>query len=269
MTQPADDLTARLREQITNGELAPGDRLPPVREAQQLWGVSEYVVRSTYDRLAVDGLVRGSRGRGTIVLGPGVQQLPRRRTVFHDERGYFFDLEAQGWQLVGKPSVEPEAATPDIAWRLKIAPGSPVIVRDRVLGLPGTKRTRPTPLQIATSYLPQWIVDSIPTLGHSDTGNGGIYARIEEWANEPLDFDDAQGAVNATATDAKRLQVPVGAALVRMLLHVAMPDGRPVALTDYRLDGAKFETVQRLVRDGSAKWPPMAATEASQVPTES
>lgn len=272
MTAPADDLTTRLRDQITTGELAPGDTLPTVRQAQALWGVGETIVRTTYARLATEGLVRGVRRKGTVVIGPGVQQLPRRRTVFHDDRGYYFDRDAQGWQLVGKPTIRTEPASADIAHRLHIDATSPVVVRDRVMGLPGTrrgtKRTRPQPLQIATTYLPGWLVECLPIVGEPDTKNGGIYARIEEWAQQPLTFEDAQGAVNATTLDAKRLRVPAGAALVRLILRVLLPDGRPVAVTDYRLDAAKFETVQELVRDAAAAWPPVVATAVSQVPDD-
>lgn len=259
MTQPADDLTARLREQITAGDLAPGDTLPTVREAQTLWGVGESIVRTTYARLAAEGLVRGVRRKGTIVIGPGLQQIPRHRAVFRDQLGYYFDPEGQGFVAIGRPTVRTEPASADIAHRLNIDAGSLVVVRDRVLGLPGTrrggKRTRPLPLQIATSYLPGWLLESLPIIGEPDTERGGIYDRIEEWSQSPLNWAEAQGARNATTQEARQLRSRAGAALVRIVRTAWLPDGRPVEVNDTRMDGARFETVLVLERDESAKWP--------------
>ncbi|HWO61424.1 MAG TPA: GntR family transcriptional regulator [Umezawaea sp.] len=266
MTQPADDLTAHLREQITAGELAPGDRLPTVKAAQELWKVGESAVRTAYRTLAAEGLVRGSHGRGTVVLGPALVRIARHRAMFRDQLGYYFDPEGQSLRLVGKPTVAVQPASPDIALRLQVPPGSPVVVRDRVLGQPGTRRTRPTPLQIATSYLPGWLLDELPVIGEPVTGPGGIYDRIEEHFGAPLaDPLEAQGAVNATAAEAKRLSVPAGAALVRIARTTTLQDGRPVEINDTRMDGARFETVIVLARDKSARWPPDPAVESPQV----
>ncbi len=269
MTQPADDLAARLREQITAGDLAPGDKLPTVKAAQELWRVGSSVIRTAYRQLAAEGLIRGSHGRGTVVLGPTLTRIARHRAMFRDELGYYFDPEGQGLRLVGKPTVDVQPASPDIAHRLQVEPGSPVVVRDRTLGKPGTKRTRPTPLQIATSYLPGWLLAELPIIGEPVTGPGGIYDRIEEHFARPLaDPVEAQGAVNAASAEAKRLNVPAGAALVRIVRTATLEDGRPVEVNDTRMDGARFETALVLERDASAGWPPDPAVESPVVPDD-
>jgi GntR family transcriptional regulator len=266
MTQPADDLAARLRERITTGDLAPGDQLPTVRDAQALWDVSDQTVRTAYRTLAIEGLVRPSRGKGTVVLGAALEPEDRRREVYRDQLGYYFDRAAKGYKLLGVPTVGPAVAPPDIARRLGLPLGSAVIVRDRTLGVPGegsdqSGRRRPQPMQAATSYYPQWLADLLPVVGEVDTGLGGLYDRIEEWAGGPLSWVEAQGAALADADMKKRLGVPLGAALVRWVRVASLPDGRPVEAIDIRVDAARVETVMELVRDRSAWWPPEPAGE--------
>jgi GntR family transcriptional regulator, transcriptional repressor for pyruvate dehydrogenase complex len=66
----ADDLVARLRRMIFDGELAPGARLPPERELQSVLGVSRVSVREALYQLELQGLVDRRPGRGTVVVAP-------------------------------------------------------------------------------------------------------------------------------------------------------------------------------------------------------
>jgi 2-aminoadipate transaminase len=52
---------------ITEGELGPGDRLPPTREVAELAGVNHLTAARAYRRLAGLGLVTGRVGSGTYV----------------------------------------------------------------------------------------------------------------------------------------------------------------------------------------------------------
>ena len=60
-------LAEAVRTEIAAGALLPGDRLPPLRAAADLWGVNLHTVRHAYRALAEAGLVR-TAGRGSIVL---------------------------------------------------------------------------------------------------------------------------------------------------------------------------------------------------------
>ena len=60
-------LSEAIRADIAAGALAPGDRLPPLRAAADVWGVNLHTVRHAYRALAESGLVR-TAGRGSIVL---------------------------------------------------------------------------------------------------------------------------------------------------------------------------------------------------------
>lgn len=252
----ADDL----RRKIASGEISAGDKLPTYREAQERYGATENHVRRAYAQLQEEGLVLGVRRRGTVVLDPSTERIVRSRTVYRDEYGYYFDRAGQAFHPVVSPTIEQVNAGRDIAHRLHIEPDASAVARERVLGKSGSKTTRPMPLQVATSYLPGWLVDELPVLTEADTGPGGIYDRIEEWANGPLTWDEAVTAAVANATVAKQLRLPRGAPLLRVLRTARLPDGRPAELTDVRMDSSRFEIAARLSRHTSAKWPTEPAT---------
>jgi DNA-binding transcriptional MocR family regulator len=64
-----DDLAAR----ITSGELAPGTRLPPLRELAYRGGIAYSTATRVYAELTRMGLVTGEVGRGTFVRAIGTQ----------------------------------------------------------------------------------------------------------------------------------------------------------------------------------------------------
>jgi DNA-binding transcriptional regulator YhcF (GntR family) len=60
-------IATRLQYEIAMGELAPGDRLPPIRNAEASWCVSRHTVRRAYGLLESEGLVETLHGSGTRV----------------------------------------------------------------------------------------------------------------------------------------------------------------------------------------------------------
>jgi GntR family transcriptional regulator len=63
-------LAEALRQMVESGTLAPGDVLPPLRQAAREWGINLHTVRHAYRSLADAGIVRTTVPRGTVVLGP-------------------------------------------------------------------------------------------------------------------------------------------------------------------------------------------------------
>ena len=66
-TTLTDQLSARFSERIRQRLLAPGTRLPSVRECARRHGVSAYTVVAAYDQLQAQGLVEARRQRGFFV----------------------------------------------------------------------------------------------------------------------------------------------------------------------------------------------------------
>lgn len=62
-----EQLRLALLEQITRGQLRPGDQLPTERELCELFGVSRITAVRALNELARDGLIDRIQGKGTIV----------------------------------------------------------------------------------------------------------------------------------------------------------------------------------------------------------
>src|SRR4029450_1385732 len=60
---------------MADGELAPDDRLPPVRSLARELGVNVNTIRAAYAKLEADGLVQTRHGVGSV--GVGAPAAPR------------------------------------------------------------------------------------------------------------------------------------------------------------------------------------------------
>ena len=78
-------IEALLREQIRDGELRPGDRIPTEAELCLIYRMSRATVRQALDALVRDGLIDRTAGRGTFVReGRGTTERPRRQVAWRD-----------------------------------------------------------------------------------------------------------------------------------------------------------------------------------------
>jgi len=75
-TPPFEQLRRQLAELISAGVLAPGDRLPPLRQLAADLGLAVGTVARTYRELEAAGLVRSRRGGGTRVQQAQTRQSP-------------------------------------------------------------------------------------------------------------------------------------------------------------------------------------------------
>lgn len=78
----AEEVVARLREKIHNGELKLGDRLPPERDLAKQLGVSRPTLRAGIRSLAAVGVLKSKQGAGTFVVqddaSPALDSNPLR-----------------------------------------------------------------------------------------------------------------------------------------------------------------------------------------------
>ncbi len=104
-----EQLRAQIERLIVSGQLAPGTKLPPIRDLAADLGLARGTVNKVYDALARDGLVETAGRHGTVVLAA----RPQRSRA---------DLDAAAQQLVlvaRQLGLEPHEvhAALDRAWR--------------------------------------------------------------------------------------------------------------------------------------------------------
>ena len=101
-------LAWRLRSAIERGELAPGDKLPSLRDAATEAGVNVNTVRAAYAKLESVGVVETEQGRGTFVARAAGGESDRRRGL-RDEIARL-ETELVSLPLLPQPAAEPTAA---------------------------------------------------------------------------------------------------------------------------------------------------------------
>ncbi|MFF2549162.1 UTRA domain-containing protein [Kitasatospora sp. NPDC058063] len=131
-----------------------------------------------------------------------VQRTADNLAVQADQRGFYADVAATGQPAAAAVTIEDRPAPAAIAELLGLAPGTAVLVRDRVQGATGQ-----LPLQWAVSYFLPEITDALPVLRDLDTGAGGYLARLESLG---LQIEQVDHIRPALATDEQRgvLQLP-------------------------------------------------------------
>ena len=78
-------LAAAIARSIENGELRPGDRLPPQRELADFLGVTVGTITRGYREAQEKGLLKGEVGRGTYVSEPRTDPTPLRVSAEYPE----------------------------------------------------------------------------------------------------------------------------------------------------------------------------------------
>ena len=134
----------RIRTSIANGDYDRDGRVPPEVVLAEQFGVNRHTVRSALAALAEEGIVRAVQGRGTLIERKERINFPiSRRTRFTQGIGDQA-REKDGLLLAAAE----EAASQDLARRLAVAPGSPLIRMETL------RRADRRPVSRASSWFP-------------------------------------------------------------------------------------------------------------------
>ena len=157
----------------------------------------------------------------------------------------------------------------EIAALLGVEPGTTSVVRRRLNGDPDLPEHR----QLTDSWLHPNAVAAVPQIA-GDSGLGGIYDRLEEWAGEPLAWAEEAIAATPSPAEAAALLLPAGVPLLRVLRTstVKKPPtgGGPLVceVNDIRMSGELFSVRYPLNRAPSARWPVAPASADFYAPTQ-
>jgi GntR family transcriptional regulator, phosphonate transport system regulatory protein len=120
-------IETELREEIAQGALPAGSRLPTEAQLASRFGVNRHTVRRAVEQLSRAGLVRVEQGRGSFVAEELIDYAVAPRTRF-SEWIRRHNKEPSGENL----SLEEVAADEAVAAALGIAPGATVVRLERL-----------------------------------------------------------------------------------------------------------------------------------------
>jgi len=233
-----------LRGQIMEGRLVPGALLAGEEELARQFNVSRITARRALAELAAEGLVTRGRGRGTHVT-PRNEPPPIRAGV----EGLLENLLAMGLKTqVSLIEFGYEAAAPDVAAALQVAPGEEVQRAVRVRSLAAG------PFSYLTTYVP---ADVGRKFSRRELANEPLLALLER---SGVVIGGADQTITATLADtrvAPLLETVVGAPLIRLSRTVHDVAGRPVEYIVglYRPDRYQFRmSLDRVKGEDSNTW---------------
>ncbi|MGW5053149.1 GntR family transcriptional regulator [Actinokineospora sp. NPDC004072] len=228
---PYRQIAAALRRLISSGRLPAGEKLPSEAELIAHYGVARMTVRQALQELRGEGLVVAEHGKGVFVRStPPVRRLASDRFArAHRKQGkaaFLAEAEVSGHKPgVDQISVTTEQAPPEIAQRLRLPEGARVVMRSRRYLANGT------PIETAVSYIPESIAAGT-AITSTDSGPGGIYARIEEQGHQLGRFTEEVSARMPTPEERRALQIGAGVPVLTLIRTAYDLDDLPVEVCE-------------------------------------
>ncbi len=170
-------IAARLRQRIGSPELPVGAKLPTEDQLMREHAVSRTVIRYALNQLRNEGLIVGRQGSGNFVAplmrlvreGQGREQRRQAGPTSPFAR----DAERGGFRSAWEHESGPASASVDIAARLGIQPGDPVMMtRYRFLA-------DEVPIQLSTSWEPLAVTGGTPVELPEAGPVTGVVARMD------------------------------------------------------------------------------------------
>ncbi len=175
-----------IRARIEDGTYEPGGRLPSLTEMEDEFSVSHTTSRRIYAMLVNQGIVVAKHGAGYFV--PERKPVERvaserlKRAEWAAGRGTFMTDAARG-QFAAGPNVKIYREAPPEAVADILGNTADVLVRDRNMRADGQI------VQLAKSYIPLDIAAGT-VLEQTNTGPGGMYARLDEMGHRLTHFTE-------------------------------------------------------------------------------
>lgn len=220
-------LYRHIAEAIANGRLQPGNSILPERELAARAGVSRVTVRRAIDELVRAGYLVQRRGSGTFVSAPigRMEQALSVLSSFTEDMARRGQTAESHWisRLTATPS-------PDEIMALGLR------AEDRVSRLERVRSVAGMPLAIERASIP------VSMLPDPMAVEASLYDLLSAQGNRPVSAVQRISAANVSRLDAHLLQIPEGAAVLRIERVSHLPSGKPVELTRsiYRGDAYDF-----------------------------
>jgi len=249
-------LAQLLRGRIEGGEFPPGEKLPPITELMEQYGVSRQSVRTAIGHLASAGLVRTAGRQGTIVQPMRQRRRVQRSHIVTKNSGGMYVFPAasfpdEPWQTHGAPKASYEPAPSLVADTFGLDVEHPTVRRRRVTSPEGEP-----PFQIVDTWLSPQAVADAPQVAQPSTGPGGYLARLEDDAKHgPISWVETTRVRMPSSEEARLLEIPMTMPVMELaIVGRSGRDNRPLEVTVRVIPGDRVELVSELIRGESAAW---------------
>jgi GntR family transcriptional regulator len=228
---PYRQIADHLRAAIDSGELRPGDRLPSEAQLTRHYSVARMTARQAIQELRAEGRVVAEHGRGVFVRLPApVRRLASDRFARkHREAGqaaFLAEAEKAGVRpRVDQIEITRGEPTAEIRERLRLGDDDRVVARSR------RYLADDRPIEVAVSFLPLSIAEGTAIV-ETNTGPGGIYARLEEIGHTLDHFVEEVTARMPTAEERRRLELSDGVPVLVVVRTAYDTTGTPVEVCD-------------------------------------
>lgn len=142
-----------LRELIRSGRVAPGTELPGELELAASLGLSRHTIRHALATLAIEGLVRRERGRGTHVSNPLTMLNERRLNHFY---AFAWEVSERGVEQHSRV-LEFDALPAPVHLARRLSLGADCTVQRIVC----VRMAGGEPLVVETAYFPRALVEGV------------------------------------------------------------------------------------------------------------
>ena len=225
----------QLRELISQGMVAPGERLASERELGGKLGISRMTLRHALKALEEDGLLRSAPGRGWYVVDDMLSEPPNELLSFHEmARARGLTATSRVLEKTQRP------ATLDEAEALQTAPGTEVLDLERLRMLDGL------PVLVDRTCLLLTSQSRLPGLDFSAVS---LYEVLEEESG--LRASRCQYTVQAQAADervAQLLGLSTGAPVLKGWVRTFDQRDRPLHIGQVVYRGDRYRFKAELVR---------------------
>lgn len=206
-----------LRDEITNGMLKRGERLPPEHELATKFSVSRMTIRESLEDLVDEGLLYRRHGVGTFVAFPHLQRDHTRLTSFFDK------AEEEGVAVRAELlSLEVMTARAVVARALDLPPGS------RVIRIKTLRYANNVPITVHEAYVPQKLFANIV---NENLENQHLWTLIEKCGYKVKRAVQRLEARDADKELAELMKIKEGSPILFKERTVYAADGTPVEFT--------------------------------------
>ncbi len=186
-----------MRERIETGTWKPGQQLPTEQELCVLYKVSRTTLRQAINELVDEGLIIRERGKGSFIRDSTITAGARGLTSFSDEMAAL-GMRAGSHVL----SIQQEPVSAEMAIRLQIKVGEPLVVIKRV------RYANENPIGIQVASLP---AARFPSLEKADLTDQSLYKYLQQhYGIVVAEAEEIFTITSISGQDAELLNTPKG-----------------------------------------------------------